>query len=56
MKQQKYILVQWSDSQLLMENNRFSECIFCMDTEGHEEVGNCAYMCPEDLWEEIFKE
>ena len=39
----KYILVQWPDSQYLMENPRFSECIFCMDIDGHEEVGDSAY-------------
>ena len=50
----KYILVQWPDSQYLMENPRFSECIFCMDIDGHEEVGDSDYMCPEDLYDEIF--
>ena len=52
----KYILVQWPDSQYLMENPRFSECICCMAIDGHEEVGGSAYICPEDLWEEIFSE
>ena len=50
----KYVLVQWPESQFLMDNPRFSECIFCMDLEGHEEVGDSAYMCPEDLYKEIF--
>lgn len=50
----KYILVQWPDSQKLMEHPRFSECIFCEDIKGHVEVGSSAYMCPEDLWHEIF--
>jgi hypothetical protein len=56
MKQKKYILVQWPESQYLMENPRFSECIFCIDIDGHSEVGSSAYMCPEDLWNEIFVE
>ena len=44
----------WPESQFLMDNRRFSECIFCMDLEDHEEVGDSAYMYPEDLYKEIF--
>ena len=51
----KYILVQWPESQDLMEHPRFNECLFVQDIEGHEEVGSSAYMCPEDLYEEVFK-
>lgn len=51
----KYVLVQWPESQDLMEHPRFSECLFVQDIEGHEEVGSSAYMCPEDLYEEVFK-
>ena len=50
----KYILVEWPESQYLMENERFHECLFVTDIEGHDEVGPSAYMCPEDLFEEIF--
>lgn len=50
----KYVLVQWPESQDLMEHPRFSECLFVQDIEGHEEVGSSAYMCPEDLYEEIY--
>lgn len=52
----KYILVTWSDgSQNLMEHPRFNECLFVMDIEGHEPIaGDSAYMCPEDLYNEIF--
>ena len=46
---EKYILVEWPESQQLMENERFNECLFIPDIE----VGS-AYMCPEDLYEEIF--
>lgn len=49
----KYILVQWPDSQILMENKRFNECLLVQDIDGHEEVGSSAYMCPEDLYDEI---
>jgi hypothetical protein len=50
----KYILVQWPESQRLMEHERFDECLFVNDIEGHKEVGSSAYMCPEDLYDEIF--
>lgn len=49
----KYVLVQWPESQELMEHPRFNECLLVQDLEGHEEVGSSAYMCPEDLWYEI---
>lgn len=47
----KYILVQWPESQFIMRNPR---CLFIQDLPGHEEVGSSAYMCPEDLWKEVF--
>lgn len=50
----KYQLVQWPESQLLMEHERFEECLFVQDIEGHSEVGSAAYMCPEDLYNELF--
>jgi hypothetical protein len=52
---QKYILVTWPESQMLMDNNRFNECLFIQDIDGHNEVGSSAYMCPEDLYNEIFE-
>ena len=50
----KYVLVQFPESQLLMDNPRFNECLFVQDIPGHDEVGSSAYMCPEDLYEQIF--
>ena len=50
-----YKLVQWPESQMLMDHPRFNECLFVQDIEGHDEVGSSAYMCPIDLYEEIFK-
>lgn len=50
----KYILVQWPESQMLMEHERFNECLFIDDIEGHIDVGSSAYMCPEDLYNELF--
>lgn len=51
---EKYILVQWPESQMLMEHQRFNECLLVQDTDDHDEVGSGAYMCPEDLYEQIF--
>ena len=50
----KYFLVQWPESQFLMEHPRFHECLFVQDLDGHDEVGSSAFMCPEDLYEELF--
>ena len=50
----KYVLVQWPESQYLMEHNRFHECLFVENIEGHDDVGSSAYMCPEDLYIDIF--
>ena len=55
MELKKYILVQWPESQFLMDHERFNECLFVENIEGHEDVGSSAYMCPEDLYNEIFK-
>ena len=51
----KYILVQWPESQELVEHERFNECLFVQNIDWHDEVGSSAYMCPEDLYEELFK-
>ena len=50
---EKYVLVQWPDSQMLMDHERFHECLFVQDIEGHDEVGSAAYMCPIDLYDEV---
>ena len=50
----KYVLVQWPETQELMMHKRFNECLFIQDIDGHDEVGISSYMCPEDLYEEIF--
>ena len=50
----KYILVQWPESQLLMDHERFNECLLVQDIDNHIGVGNSAYMCPYDLYKELF--
>lgn len=49
----KYILVEFPESQALMEHERFHECLFVNNLEGHDEVGPGSYMCSEDLYNEI---
>jgi hypothetical protein len=51
----KYILVTWPESQFLFENPRFNECLFISNLPNHDYVGSSAYMCPEDLYNEIFE-
>lgn len=50
----KYVLIQWPESQLLMDHERFNECLLVQDIDNHVEVGSSAYMCPYDLYKEIF--
>ena len=47
MKQVKYILVKWPESQELYCSKRFSECYHL--TEGEDD-----FMVPEDLYNEIY--
>lgn len=55
MNQTKYILVTWPDSQELMEQAWFNECILVQDIEGHAECGSSAYMVPEERYRSIWK-
>ena len=52
---QYYVLVQWPESQILMEHSRFDECLFVENIEEHDDVGSSAYMCPIDIYEETFE-
>lgn len=49
----KYIKVSFPEIQYFMEHERFDECIFCIEIEGHP-VEDSTYMVPEDLYNEIF--
>lgn len=51
---ERYILVQWPESQFLMEHPRFNECLLISNIDGHRDVGSSAYMCPESIYEEVF--
>ena len=52
---EKYILVQWPESQSLMEKEWFNECIFAEYLEGHIDPGGSAYFVPEELYNTLYK-
>lgn len=52
----KYVLFQWPESQEIMEKPWFNECLFVQDIEGHDSVGDSAWMVPADRAEELIRE
>jgi len=50
----KYIIVQWPESQRLMEHDRFAECELINTETGIDLYGSSAYFVPRDLYDEIF--
>jgi hypothetical protein len=46
----KYILVEWPDSQYLMEMDWFDKCILMNDENQFENFGSSAYFVPEYLY------
>src|SRR5690606_36263154 len=51
--QEKYILVCWPESQILMEQVWFDECILINDENHLEEIGSSAYVVPENRYNEL---
>jgi hypothetical protein len=49
---EKYVLVQWPYSQIVMEHPRFNECYALTDLD-NQDVVNSAYFIPEDLYAEL---
>jgi len=49
---ERYIMVTWPEIQEYMHHERFSECIFCIEIEGHP-CPDSTYMVPESLYQEI---
>lgn len=50
----KYVLVLWPDSQMLMEEDWFDECILMNDDNHLDEIGSSAYFVPEYRYYQIF--
>lgn len=50
---EKYILVCWPESQMLMEEVWFDECILMNDENHLQEIGSSAYFVPENRLNEL---
>lgn len=48
-----YVLVGWPEIQDFMEHERWEECVFCIEIEGHP-VEDSTYAVPLDLYEEVY--
>lgn len=49
----KHILVGWPKIQDFMKHPRWSECVFCKETDGHPCLDG-VYAVPEDLYNEVY--
>lgn len=49
---ERYILVEWPEIQNFMNHPKWSECIFCMEIEGHP-CPDQSCMVPESLYKEV---
>lgn len=48
-----YVLISWPEIQDFMEHERWKECIFCQEIEGHP-CPDSTYAVPVNLYEEIY--
>jgi hypothetical protein len=54
MERRKYVLIQWPESQLLMDYEWFNtECYLANNERTLEDIGSSAYFVPEDRIEEL---
>lgn len=51
---QDRVVVTWPESQELMDHARFDECTLLNDEQDLIRYGSSAYLCPRDLYEEIY--
>jgi len=51
--EEKYVLVHWPESQILMEQEWFDECILMNDENHLEEIGSSTYFVPESRYNEL---
>lgn len=52
LRETRYVKCSWPDIQMFMHHKRWSECIFCIDIEGHP-CEDDTYMIPEDLYNKV---
>ena len=50
---EKYILITWPESQMLMEQEWFDKCILMNDENHLENIGSSAYFVPIDRMQEL---
>ena len=50
---EKFILISWPESQILMEQEWFDECILMNDENHLENIGSSAYFVPEERVQEL---
>ena len=55
MRQIKYVMVEWPDSQMLMDQDWFDECLLINSGKLLDEYGSSAYMVPEEKLTELLK-
>jgi hypothetical protein len=51
--EEKFVLVQWPESQILMEQTWFDECILMNDENHLDNIGSSAYFVPESRLQEL---
>lgn len=52
---QKYILVKWPLTMLLLQNKRLNECYIALPVD-YEKSIDSSYLVPEDLYEELLRQ
>lgn len=50
---EKYVLITWPESQRLMDQKWFNECILMNDENHLEEIGSSAYFVPKKRVKEL---
>ena len=50
---EKYVLITWPESQMLMEQEWFNECILMNDENHLENIGSSAYFVPIERMREL---
>jgi len=53
---EKYVLVTWPQSQVLMEEDWFDECILMNDENYLEDVGPQAFFVPEERYNQFIND
>ena len=48
-KRERYVVVTWPESQVLMEDKEFNKCFLINGEKGQKMFGSSAYFVPEDI-------